>query len=1112
MGDAVAVGDDQRRSLVGLRLAQRPQGLLGVGAHCHPGDVDVAIGDRLQGEVLLGNPLAGGGELGHRAERRRLGGLPAGVGVDLGVEDQHVDVATARQHVVQSAGPDVVGPAVAADDPDAAPHQLVDHAAQVDDGRIGLVIQGVQTAAQLVDPRALGGVFRLPALGRTENLVDQLRPDLLAQPDEALAGQRPVLVGGQPEPEAELCVVLEQRVGPGRPPARGVDRPGGGGQVAAVDRGAAGGVGDHQAVAEELREELQVGGLPAARAGSGELEERLQELGTAHRLEVHPGAIGGGQGLEEGDVAALAVEPRFAPGQVDRLVLGVGGRRDRAGLHAEAASGAVLEVDHQGESGTGQPARGERHGGEAFWSRGQQRLVVELGPDHAVRADEAAVAALDAEPRVPGGDLVGDVALLIGRGPARVGAVDREDAHRQVVAVSLHHRGDDRADEFRGVRGDRRAHLAGCGDLTRDLDPMQRGDGRVHGSVVAGDHLAPAPGVALGDGLLDRRYRLLLWHHPGDGEETGLENGVDPVGETGLTGNAVGVDHVEGDPLGQDPLLDLLSQRVPDLGGRRRGVEQQGGAGCRALEHLRPLDQRRVVAADEPGRVDQVRGPDGVRPETEVGGGLRAGLLGVVDEVPLGVAARVLAEDLDGVLVGADGTVRAEAEEEGAERPRRLDVQAAVVREAGPAHVVVDADREAGARLITAELGEDTGHHPRGHLLRGEPVTATDDHRHGPPGARAVRLGERAQHVQEERLAERPGLLGAVEHRHPARARRDRGEQCLSREGPVEAKLDHPHLLALGGEIRRGLGGGLGTRAHGDDHALGVRIPVVLDQVVAAAGALRHRVHGRLHGGGDARVERVDRLARLEVDVRVLGRAADEGSVRRECPVAMRPDELGGDQGAEVVVGEGLDGVQLVRGPEAVEEVDERDPGAEGRHLGDRREVMALLHRGGRQQREAGLTHRHHVGVVTEDRQRLGGQRAGGHVEDGRGQLAGDLVHVGDHQQEPLGGGEGGGQRPALERSVQRPRRASLALHLDHRGHAAPDVRLALARPLVGELGHRRRRRDREDAADLVEPVGDGCGRLVAVDRGAHHCGSPTISMACTGHCSKQVPQPVQRS
>ena len=117
VGDAVAVGDDEARPVVGLGLPERGERLVRVGAHGHPRDVDVAVGDRLQREVLLGRRLAGRGELGHGAERGGLRRLAAGVGVDLGVQDEHVDVAPAGEHVVEPAGADVVGPAVAADDP-----------------------------------------------------------------------------------------------------------------------------------------------------------------------------------------------------------------------------------------------------------------------------------------------------------------------------------------------------------------------------------------------------------------------------------------------------------------------------------------------------------------------------------------------------------------------------------------------------------------------------------------------------------------------------------------------------------------------------------------------------------------------------------------------------------------------------------------------------------------------------------------------------------------------------------------------------------------------------------------------------------------------------------
>ena len=71
----------------------------------------------------------------------------------------------------------------------------------------------------------------------------------------------------------------------------------------------------------------------------------------------------------------------------------------------------------------------------------------------------------------------------------------------------------------------------------------------------------------------------------------------------------------------------------------------------------------------------------------------------------------------------------------------------------------------------------------------------------------------------------------------------------------------------------------------------------------------------------------------------------------------------------------------------------------------------------------------------------MGGNRAGADVKCGRRKFSGDLVHVGDHQQQTLGGGEGGGQRSRLQSSVDRTGSSAFALHFNHMGYAAPDVR-----------------------------------------------------------------------
>jgi hypothetical protein len=50
----------------------------------------------------------------------------------------------------------------------------------------------------------------------------------------------------------------------------------------AVDRRAAGGIGNHQPIAEQLREQLDVGGFATTLAGAGELKERFQQLNVFH--------------------------------------------------------------------------------------------------------------------------------------------------------------------------------------------------------------------------------------------------------------------------------------------------------------------------------------------------------------------------------------------------------------------------------------------------------------------------------------------------------------------------------------------------------------------------------------------------------------------------------------------------------------------------------------------------------------------------------------------------------------------------------------------------------------------------------------------------------------
>jgi hypothetical protein len=126
--------------------------------------------------------------------------------------------------------------------------------------------------------------------------------------------------------------------------------------------------------------------------------------------------------------------------------------------------------------------------------------------------------------------------------------------------------------------------------------------------------------------------------------------------------------------------------------------------------------------------------------------------------------------------------------------------------------------------------------------------------------------------------------------------------------------------------------------------------------------------------------------------------------------------------------------------------------------LSDGREVLSLLDGAGGQEGEARLPAGHDVGVVAEDRQRVGREDARRHMHDERGEFARNLVHVGDHQEKPLGGGEGGRHGSALKGAVDRAGRSPFGLHLDDLRHGVPQVgplldRQASASSPIGEDG-----------------------------------------------------------
>ena len=242
-------------------------------------------------------------------------------------------------------------------------------------------------------------------------------------------------------------------------------------------------------------------------------------------------------------------------------------------------------------------------------------------------------------------------------------------------------------------------------------------------AVPAHDLGAPLA-VRLLDGLLDVLDRVVGRQQAGDLEETRLHDRVDARPHPGALRQLVGVDREEADLPLDDLLLQLLRQVIPDLGRGKRRVQQERGAVRRVLEHVDLVHELELVARDEAGAIHEVGRTDRLLAGAQVRDRDGAGLLRVVDEVPLRVQLRLLPEDLDRILVGPDRAVGAEPVEHRRRHVRRLGPERRIPRDRRMRHVVDDAEGEVTLGIRLAELVERGLDHRRREFLRRQAVAA----------------------------------------------------------------------------------------------------------------------------------------------------------------------------------------------------------------------------------------------------------------------------------------------------------------------------------------------------------------------------------------------------
>ena len=113
--------------------------------------------------------------------------------------------------------------------------------------------------------------------GEGQQSSGEVWPDGRRHARHQFASELRLLIDRDAEAQTKLGIVFKQRVRPRWAAAFGVLGPRRGRKISAVDGRAAGGIGNHGAVAEQLRHQLEVRSLAATGASAGEFKQTAPE-------------------------------------------------------------------------------------------------------------------------------------------------------------------------------------------------------------------------------------------------------------------------------------------------------------------------------------------------------------------------------------------------------------------------------------------------------------------------------------------------------------------------------------------------------------------------------------------------------------------------------------------------------------------------------------------------------------------------------------------------------------------------------------------------------------------------------------------------------------------
>ncbi len=438
-----------------------------------------------------------------------------------------------------------------------------------------------------------------------------------------------------------------------------------------------------------------------------------------------------------------------------------------------------------------------------------------------------------------------------------------------------------------------------------------------------------------------------------------------------------------------DECLHLSRQMLLKLFHIPRTVQKEGSSVHQFLNHVVFIHIRRIMACHEVRFVNQICGLDRFLAETQVRHGHTAGLLGIIIKVCLCIHIGVVADDLDGVLIGADRTVCTQTPEFTVGRSFRSRDQRSTGLKRQVCHVIHDTDGEFLLRCIVIDCNDLC----RRGVFGTKAITSGKDRR-----IVELRSLQRCNHIQVKRLAKCARLFGSVKNRNLFYRIRNRFDQCFCAERTVQTYLYHTNLPACCQQIVDGLLDGIAYGTHGNDHMFCIRSTIIVEQFITGSDLCIDLVHVLLNDRRKRIIIRITCLASLEEDIRVLSGTSLARMIRIQRIFSVCIDGIHVNHILQILVIPLLDLLDLMGGTESIEEIDERKTSLDRCTMSHRRQVHNLLYAGLAEHGCTGLTACIYIRVITEDRQRMACQRTCRYIEYTRKSLTCYFIQVGDHQ------------------------------------------------------------------------------------------------------------------